>query len=130
MKNRECKARAIVRLTNAMDASLFRQKKVKRVRSAILNAKVDQRAVRIVLPEAIVKKLGLRIRSDYGAIRKTEPVEIELEGRTTAEESVVMGMDVVIGRSVLASLDLFVDCKSRRLVPNPAHPNEAVIKVK
>jgi len=31
---------------------------------------------------------------------------------------------------VLEKLDLFVDCQRRRLVPNPAHPDQAVTKVK
>jgi hypothetical protein len=30
---------------------------------------------------------------------------------------------------VLEKLDLFVDCRGRRLVPNPAHPDEAVTRV-
>ena len=60
----------------------------------------------------------------------TEPVIIEVEGRTTAEEAVVMGNEVLIGQTVLESLDLFVDCKRRRLVPNPAHPDEEELLVR
>jgi clan AA aspartic protease len=133
--------RAVVRLTNAADATLLKRKKLKRqkVRTVVEDAMVDTGAVRIVIPEEVFKKLGLQVLThrvveladgQTQAVRMTEPVVIELEGRITAEEAVVMGNEVLIGQTVLESLDLYVDCKRRRLVPNPAHPDEAVTKVK
>lgn len=64
------------------------------------------------------------------AVDITEPVRVELEGRHTAEEALVLGDEVLIGQTILEKLDLFVDCQRGRVVPNPAHPDQAVTKVK
>ncbi len=57
-------------------------------------------------------------------------VVIEIYGRSTTEETLVLGNEVLIGQTVLAGLDLAVDCVNRRVVGNPAHPDEPVLKVK
>lgn len=64
------------------------------------------------------------------AVGVTGPVVVELEGRTTLEEALVLGDEVLIGQTVLEKVDLFVDRQGRRLVPNPAHPDRPVTKVK
>jgi len=100
---------------------------------------VDTGAVRTVLPVHIVQQLGLAIRgqrmAEYADGRKeavgiTEPVIIEWEGRDTLEEALVLGDEILIGQTVLEKLDLLVDCANNRLVPNPAHPNQPVSKVR
>jgi hypothetical protein len=60
----------------------------------------------------------------------TEPLIVELEGRDTLDEALVLGDEVLIGQTVLEKLDLFVDCQRRQLIPNPAHPDQPVTKVK
>ncbi len=60
----------------------------------------------------------------------TSPLVIELEGRDTLEEALILGDEVLIGQTVLEKLDLFVDCQHQVLVPNPAHPDQPVSKVK
>ena len=42
----------------------------------------------------------------------------------------VLGDEALIGQTALEKLDLFVDWVNRRLVPNPAHPDRPVSKVK
>jgi hypothetical protein len=42
----------------------------------------------------------------------------------------VLGSEVLIGQTVLESLDLQVDCLNHRVVGNPAHPDQPVIKIK
>ena len=64
------------------------------------------------------------------AVSVTGPLIVELEGRDTLEEALVLGDEVLIGQTVLEKLDLFADCQGRRLVPNPAHPDQPVTKVK
>lgn len=59
----------------------------------------------------------------------TEPVIIEIEGRETTEATLVTGNTVLIGQTVLETLDLLVDCKNQRLIPNPAHPNYPVMRI-
>ncbi len=46
------------------------------------------------------------------------------------EEALILGDEVLIGHTVLEKLDLFVDCQHQVLVPNPAHPDQPVSKVK
>jgi hypothetical protein len=42
----------------------------------------------------------------------------------------VIGDEVLIGQTVLEKMDLFVDCTGKRLIPNPAHPDQPVSKIK
>jgi len=35
----------------------------------------------------------------------------------------------LLGAIVLEELDLWVDCKGQRLIPNPAHPDQPVFRV-
>jgi clan AA aspartic protease len=133
--------RVRARLTNAVDEALARRGMLapERVRRYDADALVDTGAVRVVLPPEVVSRLGFGTRgqrvAEYAdgrreAVGVTEPLVIELEGRDTLEEALVLGDEVLIGQTVLEKLDLFVDCQRRRLVPNPAHPDQPVTKVK
>jgi predicted aspartyl protease len=132
--------RVQVRLTNAFDEALVRQGLLKpeQARSYVGDALVDTGAVLTVLPAQVAARLGLGVRgqrvAEYADGRKetvdlTEPLVVELEGRDTLEEALVLGNEILIGQTVLGKLDLFVDCQGQRLVPNPAHPDQAVTKV-
>ena len=133
--------RARARLTNAFDESLVRRGMLnpENVRTYDANALVDTGAVRTVLPAHVAARLGLRERgrrvAEYADGRKeavgiTEPLVVEILGRDTLDEALVLGDEVLLGQTVLEKLDLFVDCDGRRLVPNPAHPDQPVTKVK
>jgi clan AA aspartic protease len=128
-------------LTNAGDEALARrgQLSLDKVRRSEVDALVDTGAVRSVLPPQLVEELGLQIRgqrmAEYADGRKepvgvTEALVIECLHRDTLEEALVLGDEVLIGQTVLEKLDLLADCANRRLVPNPAHPNQPVSKVK
>ena len=130
-----------VKLTNAIDEALARrgQLEADQVRVYETHALVDTAAVRSVLPVHVVQRLGLAIRgqrvAEYAEGRKeavgvTEPLVIELEGRDTLDEALVLGDEVIVGQTVLEKLDLLVDCVNQRVVPNPAHPDQPVSKVK
>ena len=64
------------------------------------------------------------------AVSVTEPLVVEIDGRDTLEEALILGDEVLIRQTVLEKLDLFVDSRGRRLVPNPAHPDQSITKVK
>lgn len=132
--------RVHLKLTNAIDEALIRR--------GLLNAElpqvcetealIDTGAVRTVLPQAIVTQLGLNIRSQQIAqvangaeelVGLTEPAIIEIESRETTKATYVMGNIVLIGQTVLETLDLLVDCKNQRLIPNPEHPNYPVLRI-
>ena len=128
-----------VKLTNAVDEELVNRGLLNPnfLRVYETQALVDTGATRTVLPMDIVQHLGLRIRSQQVAkyadgketIGFTEPVIIVLEGRETIEAAMVPGNQVLIGQTVLETLNLRVDCKNQRLVPNPAHPDYPVLRV-
>ncbi|MDZ8186539.1 MAG: clan AA aspartic protease [Nostoc sp. ChiSLP02] len=129
-----------VKLTNAIDEALVSRGMLNpnMLRVCETEALVDTGAVRTVLPILIVEQLGLRIRGQQIAqyangmeesISVTEPVIIELEGRETTEATLVTGNTVLIGQTVLETVDLLADCKNQRLVPNPEHPNYPVLRI-
>lgn len=133
--------RVKAKLTNAVDEDLVRRGMLQpgQVRTYEADALVDTGAVRTVLPQHVVDRLGLAVRgqrvAEYAdgrkeAVNVTGPVVLDLEGRDTLEEALVLGDEVLIGQTVLEKLDLFVDCQRQRLVPNPAHPDQPVTKVK
>jgi clan AA aspartic protease len=133
--------RVKVTLTNAVDEALVRRGLLSadKVRHYEADALVDSGAVRSVLPSHVVKQLGLAIvrttRVTYandGAedVDITEVVGIDINGRRTTEEALVLGSEVLIGQTVLESLDLLVDCTNHRVIGNPAHPDQPMIKIK
>ena len=133
--------RVKVLLTNAADETLHRRKKLKKsaVRRSEADALVDAGAVRSVVPAHVMKALGVLSRgnrvAEYADGRKetvaiTESIIFDVMGRDTLEEALVLGDEVLIGQTVLNKLDLQADCSNRRLVPNPAHPDQPVTKVK
>lgn len=133
--------RVKAKLANAGDEALARRGmlQVAQVRTYEADALVDTGAVRTILPPHVVEYLGLGVRgqrvAEYADGRKeavgvTEALIVELDGRDTLEEALVLGDEVLIGQTVLEKLDLFVDYQRQRLVPNPAHPDQPVTKVK
>ena len=132
--------RVQVKLTNAVDEELVSRELLNpnQLRVCETQALVDTGAVRTVIPIQIVQQLGLRIRGQQIAkyadgreemVGLTGAVIIEIEGRETTEAALVTGDEVLIGQTVLETLDLLVDCKNQRLIPNPAHPDYPVLRV-
>lgn len=102
-------------------------------------ALVDTGALCSVAPNHVVSKLGLKARgervAEYADGRKeivglTAPILFEIQGRDTIEEALILGDEALIGQTVLEKLDLLADCTNQKLIPNPTHPDQPVIKVK
>lgn len=132
--------RVQVKLTNATDEELVNRGLLDPtlLRVYETQALVDSGATRTVLPISVVQYLGLRIRGQeiakyadgrQEAVGLTGPVIIELLSRETIEAAMVTGDEVLIGQTVLETLDLLVDCKNQRLIPNPANPDQPVLRV-
>jgi predicted aspartyl protease len=101
------------------------------VRRQTISGVVDPGAAKLVLPEALVKKLGLplgeKIKVRYADGRRAQRREaqgayIELLGRRDAfSANIEPNRDTaLIGAIVLEDLDLLVDCRRQRLVPRDA----------
>jgi clan AA aspartic protease len=133
--------RVRVSLTNALDESLNKRRKLKKssVRRYQADALIDTGAVRCIIPVQVMERLGLMSRGNRVAeyadgrtesVPVTEPIIFEILGRDTLEEALVLGDEVLIGQTVLEKLDLLADCANQRVIPNPAHPDQPVTKVK
>jgi clan AA aspartic protease len=133
--------RVMVRLSNAADMALVRRNlmRLEEIRALEADALVDTGAVTFVLPSLVVERLGLarpfKQVAEYADGRReevdvTEPVFVELLGRHTVEEALVLGDEVIVGQTILDKTDLYVDCRQKRLLPNPAHPDQSVLQVK
>ena len=130
-----------VRFINAIDEALARrgQLAADQVRAYETSALVDTGAVCTVLPSDVVNRLGLETPSERGveyadgrkeSVGVTEAVVIVINHRRTSDEALVLGDEVLIGQTVLEKLDLHVDCANQKIMPNPAHPDQTINKVK
>ena len=90
-------------------------------------ALVDTGAMHLVVPPGLAEHLGLvRLRAQAvtmadgrdGVYDQTEPVTVEVRGRSYALSALVMGHTVLLGAIVLEGLDLVVDPVRQRLMPN------------
>ncbi|HSS18805.1 MAG TPA: hypothetical protein VLL54_01775 [Pyrinomonadaceae bacterium] len=133
--------RAQVKLVNGADEALVRRGLLTsdQIRYYETTALVDTGAIRSVLPVQVLQHLGLEVvrtaRAVYAndsreEVGVSEMVGINIMGRRTTEEMLVLGSEVLIGQTVLETVDLLVDCTNLRLVPNPDHPDQPLIKIK
>jgi hypothetical protein len=136
--------RVKVRLTNGVDQALVRRGLLPpdQVRYYETNALVDTGAIRSVLPAQVLQYLGLGVVRQTRAVYANDLREdvdvsemvgidiVDIIGRRTTEEMLVLGSEVLIGQTVLETLDLLVDCTNLRVVPNPDRPDQPVIKIK
>ncbi len=133
--------RVKVKLTNAFDESLARRGKIEKseIRTYEADALVDTGAVSSVVPRNVMEQLGVlsigtRV-AEYADGRKdtvhlTEPITFSIIGRITSENAMVLGDEVIIGQTILEVIDMLIDCNNRKLIPNPAHPDQPVVKIK
>ena len=133
--------RVKVKLTNAMDEMLAHggQVTAEQVRSYEADALVDTGAVRCVLPSHVAQELGLQSIGQRVAqyadgrldtVDLTGPFMLRVLGREELETAMGLGDEVILGQTALEKLDLLPDCVNQRLIPNPAHPDQPVSKVK
>lgn len=133
--------RVKIKIINAGDEAMFRRGKISKAEIRIYetDALVDTGAIPSVVPIEIVQKLGLDLirqeRATYANnssenVDVTEPVTFEILGRRVTEEALVLGDEVLIGQIALERTDLLVDCANQRVIRNPAHPDQIVMKVK
>jgi predicted aspartyl protease len=133
--------RTKIKLVNSADLSNSRRGLItaEQVRSLIEDALVDTGAVRCAIPYSVMESLGVDIVSDAIAeyangsterVGLTEAIIFQIDDRNTVEEAFVLGDEVIIGQTVLEKLDLFIDNKGKKLIPNPKHPESSISKMK
>jgi predicted aspartyl protease len=106
----------------------------KQVRRKTIRGVVDSGAAKLILPQSVVKQLGLRlgdkINVRYADGRRArrnqaEGAYVELAGRHGTFTAVVEPRreEALIGAIVLEDLDLLVDCHHQRIIPrDPSGP--------
>ena len=104
------------------------------VRRETIQGVVDSGAAMLVLPQAVVKRLGLRLGNTVqvrhadgrrAQRREAKGVFLKLPGRDDTFTAIIepRRQNALIGAIVLEALDLLVDCKTQRVVPrDPAGP--------
>jgi clan AA aspartic protease len=101
-------------------------------------ALIDTGALHVVLPPHVAEHLGLWRMGYTGArladgrteeVPVTEPLYVELLGRTTTTQAMVMGDTVLLGAIVLEGLDLAVDCLRGQLMPNLGTRDQPLFRV-
>jgi len=124
-----------IKLTNLKDLFLKQANVRKAVPRAIeVESLVDTGATRLYLKPSVIRKLDLQrvdaVRSQTTngeAIPfKYEPVQLELMGRKENFDVIEVPETVpnLLGQVPLELLNLVVDSKRQKLIPNPAHGGE------
>ena len=100
---------------------------------------MDTGAVRSCVPQPLLDRIGIQpyetmlveyANGQKAAVGIAEGVRFEILHRRTSDDALVLGDEVLIGQTLLEKMDLLVDCARQRVVPNPAHPDVAVNKLK
>jgi len=108
------------------------------IRRETIQGVVDSGAAKLVLPQAVVKRLGLplgnKIMVRYADGRRTqragaEGVYVQLLGRHGTFTAIVepRRKTALVGAIVLEDLDLLVDCTAQRVVPRD--PRGAIYEI-
>ena len=129
-----------VKLTNSFDESLVDRGLLESEQIHVdeMEAIVDRSNVHSALPMDMVEKLGLDIwrkqviqfaDGKEKIVEFTDPVKFQVGDREATVETMVLGDEAAIGRVALELLDMVVDEKNQRLIPNPAHPNGPVFRI-
>ena len=128
-----------IEVANNDDLALVRRGLLQpdQVRRETVPAIVDSGAAMLVLPQALVKRLGLplggavkvRYADGRGAQRQAKGVFLKLLGRDTTLPALVepKRKTALIGAIVLEALDLLVDCTHQRVVPRD--PRGAIYEI-
>ena len=130
-----------VKISNAMDVAMGRRGLIPRdqIRSVNVEAVVDTGAVRSCMPVDVKERLGLETvrhinaqmaKGQTQSVEMTEGVDVEILDRIVTEAFLVLGSEVLIGQTALEATDLLVDCNRKKVIPNPDHPNSAVIRIR
>ena len=130
-----------VKLSNSIDVGMVRRGVLAcdQIRSVNVEAVVDTGAVRSCMPVDVKEKLGLETVRHINAqmangqtqsVELTEGVDMEILDRIVTEAFLVLGSEVLIGQTALEATDLLVDSNRKKVIPNPDHPNSAVIRIR
>lgn len=128
-----------IKLWNFFDEERVRSGEIKPSEYEVI---VDTGALRMAIPENIANELKL-IKSEKkfpveyadGRIEEREValgVCVEVMGRDTETRAIIEpnGNDILVGMLILEDLDLFIDTKNGKVIPNPESPDKPLYKLR
>ena len=124
-----------VRMWNIFDGEKIEKGKMSPIE---VESQIDSGAVRVVLPESLARKMKLQSRGKinvrYADMRVAEReivggLVLEIQGRLEDTTAIVEPDRKVplIGQIVLEALDLWIDSRNGKLVPNPKSPDTPLL---
>lgn len=119
-----------IKLTNIFDPA----------KSVETEAVIDSGATMLALPQNIVDQLALQkrraVKVRYANNHTDEKsiygvVEVDLMGRNGVFEVLAepAGATPLVGQVILEVLDLLIDAKSKKLIPNPSSPEMPMVEL-
>lgn len=111
-----------------------------RDKRACVDALVDTGATEVIVTAEIAVQLGfdleevsrLNVTLADGrtvSVPRLRGVEVHFENRSFLTEAIVLGDECMMGAIPLEGMDLVVDPKRERLIPNPKHPDGPCFRV-
>jgi clan AA aspartic protease len=111
----------------------FRDKQVS------INALVDTGATEIIVTAAVARALGFDLEEVSRipvivadgrriSVPRLRGVELHFGDRSFCSEALVLGEECRVGVVPLEVMDLVIDPKNERLIPNPAHPDGPLLR--
>ena len=96
-----------------------------------VEAIADTGAVDLVIPEHVASQLQLielqpremRVAKMRKLVRYAAPVKIQMMGRDCVTGALIMGDTVLLGAVPMEQMDVVVDPRTRRVIPNLENPN-------
>ena len=109
-------------------------------KSVSVRAMVDTGSTHMIVTADTARELGFDLEemstysltvADTRRVRvpRVQPVEIRFHDRTFMTEAAVLGDECLMGVLALEAMDLVVDPKQQRVIPNPEHPDGPVFRV-
>ena len=96
------------------------------------NAVVDSGASDLCVPQHVANQLRLKIDRQMEMtladgrrqiVDYIGPIRVEVFGRTAFTGAMVLGQTVLLGAIPMQAMDVLVDPRRERLIPNPENPN-------
>ncbi len=126
-----------IELTNYED-EVLNHKHPRKIK--IINAIVDTGATWLTIPENLAKELGLReinkvyvkYANNTGEFRPvSSALKVKLFNREGIFSAVILpeGTNVLVGLPILETLDIWIDIKGKKILPNPASPDKPTIEL-
>jgi predicted aspartyl protease len=110
-------------------------------RVTVSDALVDSGATFLYMPKGLALQLGFDPdRAPPGLIETADgniqsapwlrPLGVAFANRECTTDAFVTGNEVLLGAIPMQAMDVIIDMRGEKLIPNPAHPNRPVFSAK